>query len=122
MTDWSAVPHFGVVPPGVQPTPRPSAYAVLRRSDGALAVVRAPAGVFLPGGGLEPGEGVDEALHREVREECGLRVTLGAWRTRAVDQVDVPAEGQCVAKQSTFVEATVAGPADRPGEPEHALV
>ena len=38
---------------------------LLRRSDGLWSV---------PGGGLEPGERLDQAIVREVREEIGLEI------------------------------------------------
>lgn len=42
-------------------------------------------GLTFPGGGIESGESVDEALIREVKEETGLDVTLdhqlGTWST-----------------------------------------
>lgn len=55
---------------------------VVRNDDGAVLICRMPLnrGVFpgqwaLPGGGVEPGETIDEALSREVREELGVEVT-----------------------------------------------
>jgi 8-oxo-dGTP diphosphatase len=72
--------------------------ALIVRDGAVLLLRRAPhesfAGIFeLPSGGVEPGEGVLEALMREVREETGLRVTavpafVGSfdYRTRAGEQ------------------------------------
>jgi 8-oxo-dGTP diphosphatase len=41
-----------------------------------VLVVDAPEGAFLPGGGVEAGEDLGEALAREFREETGLVVQV----------------------------------------------
>lgn len=69
----SAEPEFGTPAPGTTPIERPGAYAVAI-DDHQLLVVETPAGLYLPGGGTEPGEDVEPALRREVREETGYDV------------------------------------------------
>ena len=55
---------------------------IIRRGDGRYLLCRMPAhrGVFpgqwgLPGGGVEDGERIEDALRREVREELQLELT-----------------------------------------------
>lgn len=65
---------------------RPGAYAILPLGQRILLTHQAePEPEFqLPGGGIDPGEGPLEALHREVFEETGWRIArpvkLGAYR------------------------------------------
>lgn len=61
----------------------PCVGAVLRDGEGRLLLVlrgHAPAAGrwSLPGGRVEPGESAPQALRREVREETGLDVEVGA--------------------------------------------
>lgn len=60
------------------PYPAPSCHALIRQGDQILLVQRKRppfAGYWsLPGGSVELGESVEEALIREVREETGLEV------------------------------------------------
>jgi 8-oxo-dGTP diphosphatase len=68
--------------------------AVVLRGDGAVLLVRRatpPAlGTWtLPGGKVETGETVEEAVVREVAEETGLRVTPGA----IVETIELSREG-----------------------------
>jgi len=65
------------------------AVAVLIRSDGAVLLAQRPASKVysgyweFPGGKIEPGEPVAEALRREIREELGIEIERAyPWITR----------------------------------------
>lgn len=81
------IKRYGSTPvAGQKYTLRPGAYAILPRDGKVLVTYQsAPHHEFqLPGGGIDPGEGPLEALHREVLEETGYRIAaprkLGVFR------------------------------------------
>ncbi len=56
---------------------RPSAYAIIRHEDRVLLLnMRSTGKLFLPGGGSEIDERLEDALRREVREETGLEIEI----------------------------------------------
>jgi len=120
-TEWDDTPIFGSPPVDTPAVVRPSAYGVVTDAVANIAVVRTPQGLFLPGGGMEPGETPRATVAREVLEECGLEVHIGAWTVRAVDFVYSPTEETHFEKRSTFLDAQPSGRRTAGREPDHEL-
>jgi 8-oxo-dGTP diphosphatase len=96
---------------------RPGSYAVVVDEQWRVAVVRVAGGVYLPGGGHEPDETPEQALHREIREETGLVVEVVACLGQARDWMD---ERQRFARLGTYFVCRRVGVAEG-AEPEHVL-
>ena len=90
------IPRFGEPVAGQPYLVRPSAYAVVRDESGAIAVVRTSEGVFLPGGGIDPGESAERAAVRETREECAIDVHVALEVGKAADIVWSRKESACL--------------------------
>ena len=103
---------------------RPGAYAVLLRDGKVLLTYQGdPHFEFqLPGGGIDPGEGPVQALHREVFEETGYRIArprkLGAFRRFAY----MPEYDLFAVKICHIFLAHPVRPHGPPSEPGHEAV
>lgn len=83
-----ALAVFGTKLAGAAYRLRPGAYALVFDAQGRVALVFEEGEWYLPGGGLEAGETVEEALLREVREECGCGARVGAAFAQALEFVE----------------------------------
>jgi len=101
---------------GVTYEQRGAAYAVIRNSVGAVAAVRVPAGYWLPGGGMLPGETPEETVVREVREELGGTLHLVSKIGEAAQYFFAATEGRYYVMQAVFYRAKLTegplGPAE----------
>jgi 8-oxo-dGTP diphosphatase len=114
----SHTPTFGSPAGGVTYEKRLAAYAVIRNHTGAVAAVQTPAGYWLPGGGILPGETPEETVVREVREELGHALRLIGKIGEAVQYFFAVADGRYYAMQAVFFRAELAEVSLGPGEYE----
>lgn len=59
-----------------QYTKRAGAYGVIKNDDNQIAVAKVDTRYFLPGGGIESGESLEECLKRECLEEIGAEISV----------------------------------------------
>jgi 8-oxo-dGTP diphosphatase len=101
---------------------RPGAYAIMQDDRGRIGIVMTSTGAFLPGGGQDPGETLEEALHREMREECGLEVRVIERLGCVIQLVHSLREKAHFEKVCTFFRVVAVGTTDDAVEQDHELI
>jgi len=115
------IAEFGERVVGADYVLRPGGYVVARNRAGEVAVVSTPKGCFLPGGGQEAAETLEQTAVREAYEECGLRVEITGLLCTADELVFAASKKTYYRKRCTFFGAKVAGIVGD-GEADHVLV
>ena len=67
---------FGTQLPQTTYIERPGAYGIIQNDRSEVCLIKIHAGYTLPGGGIDPSESKEEALHREIREETGFSIDI----------------------------------------------
>ena len=115
-------PVFGQQIDGVVYRDRPGAYALLANARGELATIQTSYGLFLPGGGLDPGEDEKTGLAREIMEEMG-HVLLEANALGYAIQFTWSAFYQCHFKKvGAFYRVKTQAPPSARCAPGHTLL
>ncbi|MCC6468830.1 MAG: NUDIX domain-containing protein [Alphaproteobacteria bacterium] len=102
-------PQFGAPRPGRTHPPRPGAYAVVFDREGRLLVVEEDGRLYLPGGGIDPGESPEQGLVREFREETGYEIAVPTEIGRANEYVADETPNTAFNKHCIFFTVRLAG-------------
>ncbi|WP_151733988.1 NUDIX hydrolase [Paenibacillus tengchongensis] len=114
---------FGKRESGIDYTRRGAVYAVIfSPSRLQVAVVRTPAGYFLPGGGVEAAESPEECLCRECLEEIGYVARIGEYIGQAERFFQSPARKEYIWSDAAFYIAELSGEPQPPSETDHELL
>jgi ADP-ribose pyrophosphatase YjhB (NUDIX family) len=81
---------------------RRAVYAVIPDREGRVATVQAHGHLWLPGGGIEGGETPEQALVREVEEECVQRLQIVEKLGEALQYFYASSEDTYFAMQAIF--------------------
>jgi len=104
----SAPPTFGTRLPHLAYRPRPGAYALVFDPAGRVAIVLEQEEWYLPGGGLEPGETHEQALAREIQEECACGMRIESHLTDVIEHL-VTRSGRALEVQARYYRASFVG-------------
>jgi 8-oxo-dGTP diphosphatase len=115
------IAEFGERVAGADYVLRPGGYVVARNRAGEIAIVSTPKGCFLPGGGQEAAETLEQTAAREAYEECGLLVEIIGPLCTADELVLASSKKTYYRKRCTFFSAKVVG-LDGGGEDDHELL
>jgi 8-oxo-dGTP diphosphatase len=88
---------------------RRAVYAVIPDSAGRVAAVCYRGHLFLPGGGIEGGETPEQALMREVAEECAQRLQIVEKLGEALQYFYASSDGKYFAMHAIFYAGAFLG-------------